>query len=677
MTVPTTAEQLLLDTHPQRTDLYLSIFEPTICMVCQITGSYDSSTQSIGYINGLSGTSSDVVSGYVAMIGTSSYDDSLGRTYVRYATATDIRFIESDHIDWASATYVTILKYIDIYPLFPRIIQNPANEEDVIFYKVYDIAYTNQNSILGSFVNMGSNYAGFIESNGTGTCYWTASGTANLLGDNLTYSWMFEGATITGSTLHTPGYVAYTNPGHFTATLKVTSASGRVDSSTRYVSFYDRPGSGNKPPILNFEIADWGGSRDGIGYSCRIRIRENVPKSTIIDNALVVIFGEDWYGTTKQSVSNNALGREGIKFVGYIDASTIQYNYADGWVEFECVSPTKFMELCECFSCSVESKTNPTTWYELLNMDIRRAIYHYLAWQSSVLRCCDVEFKNFTDRYIQYFDADRTSLYEAINSLVSSSRGGKVVSDSLGKIWIEQEPDVLANATTTLPTVLSITKKDWIGQPIIDERQHQETSFIELGGIAYEPVSNTFAALLSDAPGVAPAYRGKADGAQGWALLDQDELNTIVGNKYAFENSRYPNIELNLRGYYNNVDIAPQEKIALTIASGDTPRNIVFSNKAFVIRSKDMSWNSRSKVLLSNISVAELTSGFAGTTIIIPDAPPDDGDDGGTYDTPPVQTPPLPTPTVISLAIYHNDVFVGNATALNFLDGDYSSTGTL
>ena len=680
MTTPSSQELEYLNTHPQQTDLYLSIFEPQVAMICQVTGSYSVANQSINFYNITTGSASNVDDYYfqVALIGTSPNSDDIGRTWVRSISGNTIRFLVSEHIDWTSADYVTILKYTEIIPVFPRIIQNPADEEDVIFYKIWDIAYTDQNSILGTFINMGSNYAGFIESNGTGTCYWSASGTANLLDDALTYSWIFEGATITGSSAHTPGEVAYTNTGDFRAILRVTSNSGRVDTSIRYVSFYDRPGAGDDVPILNWEVSEWGGSRDGIGYSTRIKIRENIPETTIIDRALVIIFGEDWYGSTKHSVSNNALGRANIKFVGYINEGTIQYNYADGWVEFEAISSTKLMELCEGFSCSIESKTSPAYWYELLNMNVQRATYHYLAWQSSVLLCCDVEFKNFVDQNTQYFDADRTSLYDAINSVISDRRGGNVVSDSLGKIWIEQEPDVVDDAVNTFPTTLSISKKDWIGTPIIDERQYGEVSWLDMGGIAYDPATNTFSALLSDAPGLRPSYHGKAERIQGFALADQDELNTMAGNKYAFANSKYPSIELNLRGNYNNLDIAPQEIISMNIASGDTPRNIVFSEKEFIIRSKDLSWDAKSKILLTRLTAAEITQGFAGTTVVIPDVPPGDGDDdgGGTYKIPTITVPPMPTIT-INLAVYHNDVFVGNATAFNFLDSDYSTTGTV
>ena len=641
MTVLTSAEYLLLETEGQNSNLYLSIYEPELAFIGTISGSvYSQDNQTINFNSTISGSASNIDSYYfqVALVGTTPCDDSLGRTWVRSVSGSTLRFVESDHINWDEASFVTILKYTEIIPVFPRIIQDPADDEDVIFYKIWDIPYTNQNSILGSFINMGSNYAGFLGENGTGTCYWSASGTSNLLDDALTYSWIFEGATITGSNAHTPGNIDYNSTGHHRTILRVTSDSGRVDTSIRYTSFYDRPGTGDNVPIINWELIELGGNRDSLGYTCSVRIRENIPKSKIKDGALVVIFGDDYYGNTQQSVNNNQLGRSGIKFVGYIVGGTIQYDYADGRVEFEAVSPSNFMEYCECFSCSVESKTSPSKWYQVLNMDLQRAIYQYLEWQSSVLLCCDVEFKNFTDRYIQYFDADRASLYDAVNTVMDNARVGRLVSDSLGKLWFEQEVSVIDDAETEFATASTIEKKDWIDEPLIDERQTHEYSYIERGGIQYEPSTNDFAALLSGAPGISPGYRGKADGNQGLALSGQAELNEITGNLYAYFNSRYPNVELKMRANINNVDIAPQEKVFLNIEVDDTPRNIVFTNKAFAIRGKNISWNGEDRRMMTTLYLSEITQGYPGDTIIIPVDIPDE------EDVPPDVVPPVPPP---------------------------------
>jgi len=651
MTTITENQQLLLNTHPQRSQLYLSLFEPDIVFSCQVSGSYDSDLQTISYINP-SGTTA-LIDGdlfLTALIGTSYNSDDKGRTWVRNATGTSqLRFVESDHIAWADGDYVTVLGYTEIIPIFPRIIQNPNDETDVIFYKNYDIAYTDQNEILGTFVNMGCDFAGFLDG---GTCpvWYTTSGTSNLIADSLTYDWHFEGGTPTGSTSAVPGYVQYTTPGHYITKLTVTSNSGRVDKSVRYVSIYNRPGSGNTVPILNWILTEApSGSRDGVGYTWRMRIRQDIPTTTIRDGMLVIIFADEWYGDTKQSIGGNSENRSTVKFSGYIKDGTIQYNYLDDSIEFDVISPTGVMEQSECFSVSVESKTTPAFWYELKDMSVSKAIYHYLAWHSTVLLRHDVRY-HADDRYIQFFDADRTSLYDAINTLMSGARQGRILADRQGGIWIEQDISTLVSGSSQLSTSISIAKQDWIDQPIVDERQVSEVAFIEMGGIAYYPGSGTtqdglgfFNAFLSDAPGVGPRYQGKVERIQGLALANQAELNQMNGQLLAWSNSRYPNVEYKLRGNFGQLDIAPQEKALLTLAPDDNVRRLNWIEKAFAIRGLSWQYDSRNQVLISNVNLAEIVTGTPGVTIIIPDIPPTDDGGGGNYEQPPLQVPPLPT----------------------------------
>lgn len=716
MTVLTPAQQALGDTHPQQNKLYLSIYEPQIAMQCRVNGTYDAANQTINYDGVTTGSSSNI-SDYmfqVALIGTSLGADDKGRTWVRSATASVLRFVESDHINWADDDYITILKYTEIIPVFPHMIQNPANDEDVIFYKIWDIAYTNQNSILGTFINMGPHHAGFIDG-GQMQVYYSASGTSNLLGDGLTYSWEFEGATVTGSSSHTPGNISYTTPGFYQTKLTVTSASGRIDKAVRYISVYNRPGEGSSIPITQFTISSLNGSRNGGGYEVNVKLHQSIDRNKIKDGALVVIFGEDWYGDTKQSFGGNALNRSSIKFVGYIDQETIQYDYNSGYAEFGVISPTKLMDITECFSVTVESKAAPTTWYELLNMTIKRALYHYYAWHSTVLLCCDFEFHS-DDENIQFFDADRESLYKAGDTLMRGAMHGKLICDRQGKIWAERDADVIDNLANSVDNALNIDRQDWIDRPTIQRRVYRETAFIEMGGIAYDFATST--ALLSNAPGTSPAYHGKVERTQGLALTGQTQLNTMIGNLYAAHNAEFAESEYKLRSAWWNLDIAPLETIAVTMTADESISGFVWSNKKFSIQGLAWNFDPKNEVCLPVVNVQEVTQGYAGDTVTIPPIPPTDGTKGGTYTVPPYVPPATSTGTagisgiyvkedhqsrgsgtvdtldflgldttvtvtgttafiLTNIPVYHNDAFVGYAQAFNFLDSGYTSTGTV
>lgn len=647
----TPAEVQLLETFPQRTKLWLSIYNPSTVLACQVNdASIAREEMEITFDGVTEGSHLLVESGMVLYVGSSAGADDKGHIRVKSATASVLTVAENSHINWADDDHLTVVNFYEITPIFQRIIQDPADPEDVIFYKDYDVAYTNQNSVLGSFVCMGPHHAGFLE-NGEHSVFYSSSGTFNVNGDALTYEWWFQGADTTGSASQQPGEIAYSTPGHYTTRLTVSNDSGGEDISYRHVSIYDRPENGTNNPILSWQLVSLEGDRDSGGYSGRIRVHSDVLDDVVRDESLVVLFSDDWYGSTKQSIGGNAYDRSSIVFVGYVVANTIIYNWQENFVEFDIGSPTRIMKMKEGFSVSVESKVTPYKWFEVQNMNVRKALYHYLRWHSTALLCNDFEFVG-DDQNIQYFDSDRTSIYDAVNTLMSSSLVGNFVADRQGKGWAEISVSALPSGTVPPETnLLDITKDRWIGSPIINERFYNEVSWIEMGGIQFDgPATGDFLALLSQAPGSAPSYSGRVERFQGLALSSQAQLNELVGNVYTFKNSRYPSIVFQLAGNYRNYDIAPQERVPVNIAATDTPRGIVFNDKPFLIGGMSFAYNSEQQILLPTINTQEITSGVAGITQIvgslipIPDSPPIAGGSpvGGGFSIPPLQVPPIP-----------------------------------
>jgi len=643
---PSAADIALLRSRPHNTKLWLSIYQPSTVLACQVNDlTIAKGEMDITYDSVTEGSHLNVKYDMMMYVGTSAGAYDKGRIRVRTASSSVITVAENSYINWADGDYLTVVSFFEITARYPRIIQDPADETNTIWYKDYDIAYTNQNTILGAFICMGSHYAGFVEDD----VYYSASGTTHLTGESMNYHWFFEGADTTGSSVHTPGYVSYSTPGHYTTRLTVSGTS-TVDVSYRHISIYDRPEDGTSNPILNWELTSLGGTRDQGGYMGNIRIHDPIDEDTLTGSSLVVIFADDRYGTEDKSIGGNALNRSTIVYVGYIVDGTIRYNYRDSFVEFEVASPSEFMKFAEGFSVSVEDSTDPagqaasdpnypSGWVLLKNMDVRRALYHYLRWHSTVFKCADFEFLG-TDKLIQYFDADRTSLYDAVNTLMSGTLVGRVTSDRQGKIWAETdiytEPD-------TYDEGVDIQKQDWMDEPYIEERNVYEVSFIEAGGIYYTGITGTYTALLSIAPGDPPAYRGKVERIQGLALTGQSQLNTLTGNIFAFRNAKYPNIEFRLAGNYRNYDVAPQEKVPLTLASGDTARGITFTDKDFFVNGLQYTYNAQTESFLPIISLHELTTGVSADTSIIPPIPPLEGDDGG-FDIPPIIIPPIVIP---------------------------------
>jgi hypothetical protein len=421
------------------------------------------------------------------------------------------------------------------------------------------------------------------------------------------------------------------------------------------------------------------GSRDAGGYQGRIKIRENI--SDVVDGALIVIFTDDKYGGTSQSIGGNALNRQSIFFVGYILDGSISYNYEDSSVEFDVGSPTEVMKLSEGFVVSLTSSSDPegqdavdddfpSAWALMKNMNCKRAIYHYLRWHSTVFYTNDFIF-NGTDQYIEYFDADRESLFDAINNLMLGALYGGLVSDRQGRLHAEVSVAATDAAATSFPRAMNISNQDWIGTPVIEESYNNKLGYLEMGGIQFTiATTGTFAgtsnAYLSCAPGTAPSYRGNVQRIEGLALLSQDQLNTLCGNVFAYLNSKYAHVDFELSGNYRNLDIAPQEIIGVSLAAEDTPKRITWTNKAFHPTGMSWTYDSQKGTLLPTLTLHEVTQGYAGGTITIPPVPPVTDPGGGGYDIPPIVIPPFSFSGW--LYVYHNGVLVAVVSGLNFVD---------
>lgn len=591
----------LVRSQPQEHNLYLSLYQPETVFAAQVRDMVSGSgNRVIPYAAVTTGTAAAVLPNFAMLVGETPGGHEYGAVRVRdnSATGTANAFVvaENSHIEWASGAYLTVLNYIDVEAIYPRIIQNFPGSEDVTFYKDYDIPYAGQNTKQGAFVCMGPHRAGMRDpATGQMQLYWSSSGSYNVNGDPMFFAWEFEGGTPTGSALRDPGWVTYLQPGHYRTRLTITSSgtgAGTQDFGVRYVSIYDQPDAGPNRPIVEWELQSLNGSRSEGGYSGRVKIWERVGPEFVKDGQVVVLFSDDFYGQTRKNLGGNAENCAGIFWVGYVMHGSISYNYKEGTVEFDVGSITEMMKQAQGFSISCQDDANPDTWYKIKSLSIQRALYHYLRWHSTVLNITDFQYIS-DERPVQYYDSNRESIYDAIAKFIESGIKGEIVADRQGKLWTEISAQGRSDARTGLPLCIDLGLNDVGGSPPtnasanasrgsqvsenvqIVERLFPEVAYVDYGGIAYvNAPSGTSIAILSAGPGIAPAYKGTIDEQEGFILTSQQQLNEIVGASYAYQNSRFPEVTVPLVGAYKNIDIAPLERVTLTLPVDATPRRI-------------------------------------------------------------------------------------------------------
>lgn len=609
----TSQELSLLRSRPHSTKLWLSIYKPRTILACQINDSnITHEEREITYNNVTDGIYTHVKSGMTMLVGSIAGARDIGRIRVRSVTSSVITVAENSHIDWEDDLYLTIINYFEIWSIFPYYVLDGGL---VSWFKDFDVGYTNQNTTLGTFPCAGPHRAAFTGDQ----IYYSATGTYDVKSRGLSYDWFFEGGSVTGSSVETPGYITYNTPGHYRTTLTVDNGDG-TDITHRHVSIYDRPEDGTNNPILRWEMSELSGNRDNGGYNVKITVHENV--DDIVDGALVVLFADDIYDNTTQSIGGNYPNNSSIVFVGYILDDTIEYDYHHSTVEFEVVSVSEIMKSEEGSIVSLESVTSPSEWHEILDMDVHRFLYHYLRWHSTVLLSTDFRYVSANYKF-QYQDVEPGSLYDIVNSFFMNSLFGRFVSDRQGLLWGEIEPQAINNATGSFSIGMSLSKQDWMGTPFIRENITPGLAYIELGGVAWSGASTgTSEAYLSGAPGNAHGYFGTGiEDHQGLILTSQNQLNTLSGNIFAYKNAKYPDIGLDITGNYRNLDLAPVEFHQITLFPDDTTRGITFINKEFYITDITWTYLSNIEILVPNITLHEVTQGHDGVTLEIPEPP--------------------------------------------------------
>lgn len=624
------AQQLLLQrTHPQDVKLKMSIFRPTTAMVCRVNdAAITKGARTITFNTVTSGSYLTVQSGMTLLVGTSAGASDVGTVRIRSITSSQIVVAENSNIVWSNGLYLTVLKFFDIVPIFPRITVDAS--DNITFYKDYDVAYTNQNGINGTFVCAGPHRAVELE-NGTAAIYYSATGTYNVNNDALTYSWLFEGATITGSTSYDPGLVAYNTPGNYLTKLTTTSSSGAVDSTYRYIVVNEAGGG-----VRDWKVSSISGGRDSNGYTATVEIHSPLGFD-IYPGMPVILTAEEWYGDTKQSIGGNSYGNESVFFVGFILQNTIKYDYKTSTIEFQIGTVSELMKLTNGFAISLEDAGAATAWYQMTNLNLKKAMYHYWKWHSTVLSTCDVEYVG-DDFPQQFFDSSRESVFEAVSNVLASARMAELVCDRQGKLWAEVSAKATHNALSAFTPKFTMNADDWVDAPTLSENFYDATSYMELGGIVYNG-ANTASALdakLACAPGFSPSERGKVSPITGLSISSQTQLNLLAGDVFAYENARYPQLTLQLRGTRKNLDIAPQEAITITASTTNDTRNLALTTNFFPTQ---MSWeyNNELNTLTANTMFRQITQGTIGDTILIP-IPPTTG-----YTAPTFNVPNFPT----------------------------------
>ena len=131
--IPTSAELTLLRSHPQETQLWMSIYQPITILSVQLNNATGTpGDRVIPYDNIFEGWYTSVESGMTMYVGTTPGAKDVGRVRVRSATDSTITVAENSDINWRDDLFLSVVRFWEIDAVYPRI---TATGTDTYWYK--------------------------------------------------------------------------------------------------------------------------------------------------------------------------------------------------------------------------------------------------------------------------------------------------------------------------------------------------------------------------------------------------------------------------------------------------------------------------------------------------------------------------------------------------------------
>jgi hypothetical protein len=535
--------------------------------------------------------------------------------YIGAIPSGDIVFEDDDLID--------VLDDYRPWAKIPKI--DASNPLAVVFYKDYDIAYTNQGVYPPPVCNVGNHIAGFVDPDSEvlyDTCdtdYYsypmaygaTVDSYLNEIGDGS----FTEGDSTSGS------FLAEYPAGKRWVHVTITDSNGNTHTAHKLVAACERTGA-NAP--IQARLASMRGDVSA-GWSAEFVIQQDDgSKAVIPEGTLVIYFEEEQYGDTAGSLNSYDKTRERsgehkaqVKFVGWVTGNDERIEAETDDQTVKATGPLGIMQTMPLFSQTVSYNNSASVWHQMAYLTLFRYIWYLLHWHSNLLDICDLILPDWYSAYPYHrFDVSAGTLGTTVDQMAQYVNAN-LTCDRQGRLLIPQNPQFMTgDVRDTITTTVSLDDSD-ITDMSINEADRYNSHWVRASGLLAS--SSTIRPYLSIAPGKSPGQGGMEESLDNQLVTGQDDLNIRSGRQYGIRNTKYSGMSATINNGGTIVDPAWREWIEYTLPASRTKRGITFNAGRFLL--KDVSYNYDAELGASSESwsLEAETFGTPGETIPIPE----------------------------------------------------------
>ena len=564
----TDAEQVLLRTFPQRSKWYLGVERGVTMMSARVDGNHalgDTTIllKDVTFPTGMDAT--DLVRGMTVSLHLAAVNDRrVDAAFLAYDTGTKILTISPNTRTCDDDYYVTVYSSMKLWR-----VDEPAWDGEQHY---------------PPFAVIGPARAGFTDEplNFIGANSYSPIGLA-LSSPQWKF---FQDETIESGTVNdigtvtSPVVVSWASAGEKLVRFRIDDSDGERGLTYRPVLIFDRAGANAPYEEIIIRSCKW----NGMGWSADFTVYGAADKmNDFPPQARVVLFAEDWYGATKQSIGGCLRGMGEIVFEGFIREGTTTVSAEDNSVSFTAVSVDALMARLAMPNFTLRDGNDTTNWHTFAGLNATKALLHLIQQHTTLAQVADVFTATF-DYELDIVDVPQANLLAQVTQSILS-KFGYAAGSRFGSITLARDKNLLTEEMRAgLKGSASVfAADDWLTLEIGEER------FGSIAQVTLEGKDGADVPLRAVYPSSGFGHNGDVIVDSGWIFKNQTQADELAQLVYARGNRTIKHVSLRLPNY-RVVEPAFQEFFSVTLPHDDNLRALNWTPKDFFATEMSIEW---------------------------------------------------------------------------------------
>lgn len=494
-------------------------------------------------------------SGEVVTTGVVRAEPNADTLFIDAKSSGDTGWVSNNAVLIENDQTVTVYNDYPLWTVFSRI-------KDGVFYKQWNLAYTDQGSNPDPVCNIGTWRQEFVDTS-LDEATVTMSATNSYAWNSKTitdYLWTLPAeATITAGTV-TSSSITFTLPvGFYLVECEITDSGGASTVGVRPIWVNTK--SGDDAPTSSKVV--WQITSDDMDLNGRkktLSIRENAALTETYYKGAGFLFTEEaYYGTSYAELSEGVLMD---KFVGFSVQDTETGKYKDTELTIEIEGPYRVFAQLPQVSQVILERATPNSWLKVARgLGTPDFLFWYIVYYHvpNALKLFDYyKLPEASPPRRKRYGLSGTTIQSQTEE-VASYISGNIGSSSDGAFYFFRDPFIENTAfRDLLDEKMTITANDISSPPLFTNTYRPSIGQLTAYGFILNTTTNKVTAVGSLAPGDGQPQSDGRSQSESLLVTSQTDLNQRSGNLYARENAIRDEIVLEMLGNFDIFDPVKQ-----------------------------------------------------------------------------------------------------------------------